>query len=147
MKKYKFPQLKVKVTATKGDEFFIKSSDDIVQVLRNVFNADTIHWTEEFIIVCLNRAHKVIGTCKVGLGGFNGVVCDTKVIMTIALQSSATSLILAHNHPSGNLKPSDADRKMTEKIKQACNLLDINLLDHIILTDESYYSFAEREGI
>ena len=147
MKKYKFPQLKVKVTATKGDEFFIKSSDDIVQVLRNVFNADTIHWTEEFIIVCLNRAHKVIGTCKVGLGGFTGVVCDPKVVMTIALQSSATSLILAHNHPSGNLKPSDADRRMTDKIKQACELLDINLLDHIILTDESYYSFAEREGI
>lgn len=67
--------------------------------------------------------------------------------MTIALQSSATSLILAHNHPSGNLKPSEADRTMTNKIKQACNLLDINLLDHIILTDESYYSFAEREGI
>ena len=147
MKKYKFPQLKVKVTATKGDEFFIKSSDDIVQVLRNVFDADTIQWTEEFIIVCLNRAHKIIGTCKVGMGGFTGVVCDPKVIMTIALQSSATSLILAHNHPSGNLKPSDADRKMTDKIKQACNLLDINLLDHIILTDESFYSFAEQEGI
>lgn len=147
MKKYKFPQLKVKVTATKGDEFYIKNSDDIVQVLRNVFNSDTIQWTEEFIIVCLNRAHKVIGTCKVGLGGFTGVVCDPKVIMTIALQSSATSLILAHNHPSGNLKPSDADRKMTDKIKQACNLLDIILLDHIILTDESYYSFTEQEGI
>ena len=147
MKKYKFPQLKVKVTATKGDEFFIKSSDDIVQVLRNVFDADTIQWTEEFIIVCLNRAHKIIGTCKVGMGGFTGVVCDPKVIMTIALQSSATSLILAHNHPSGNLKPSDADRKMTDKIKQACNLLDINLLDHIILTNDSFYSFAEQEGI
>lgn len=147
MKKIKFPELKVKVTATKGDDFFIKNSDDIVKVLRNIFNADTIQWTEEFIIVCLNRAHKVIGTCKVGMGGFSGVVCDPKVIMTIALQSAASSLILAHNHPSGNLKPSEADRTMTDKIKQACNLLDIKLLDHIILTDESYYSFAEQEGI
>lgn len=147
MKKYKFPQLKVKVTATKGDEIFVHNSDDIVQVLRSIFNADTIQWTEEFIIVCLNRAHKIIGYCKVGMGGFSGVVCDPKVIMTIALQSAASSLILAHNHPSGSLKPSDADRRMTTKIKQACELLDINLLDHIILTDESYYSFAEQEGI
>lgn len=147
MKKYKFPQLKVKVTATKGDEIFVKNSDDIVEVLRNLFNSDTIQWTEEFIIVCLNRAHKIIGTCKVGMGGFSGVVCDPKVIMTIALQSAASSLILAHNHPSGSTKPSDSDRNMTKKIKQACELFDINLLDHIILTDESYYSFAEQEGI
>lgn len=147
MKKYKFPQLKVKVTATKGDEIFVKNSNDIVEVLRNIFNADTIQWTEEFIIVCLNRSHKIIGTCKVGMGGFSGVVCDPKVIMTIALQSAASSLILAHNHPSGSLKPSEADRTMTNKIKQACKLFDISLLDHIILTSESYYSFAEEEGI
>jgi len=144
MKKIKLPELKIKVKATKGDEFYIKNSEDIVQVLRNVFNADTIQWTEEFILVCLNRAHKVIGYYKVGAGGFSGVVCDVKVIMTMALQSSASSLIVAHNHPSGNLKPSANDKSMTDKINAACKILDINLLDHIILTADGSYSFAEE---
>jgi len=144
MKKIKLPELKIKVKATKGDEFYIKNSDDIVNVLRSIFKADTLLWTEEFILVCLNRANKVIGYYKVGAGGFSGVVCDVRVIMTMALQSSASCLIVAHNHPSGNLKPSDNDRKMTDKINGACKLFDINLLDHIILTEDSYYSFAEE---
>ena len=144
MKKIKLPELKIKVKATKGHEFYIKNSDDVVKVLRSIFNADTIQWTEEFIAVCLNRANKVIGYYKVGAGGFSGVVCDVKVIMTMALQSSASSIIVAHNHPSGNLKPSENDRKMTDKINGACKLLDINLLDHIILTTDGHYSFAEE---
>jgi len=144
MKKIKLPELKIKVKATKGDEFYIKNSDDVVNVLRSIFNADTLQWTEEFIVVCLNRANKVIGYYKVGSGGFSGVVCDVKVIMTMALQSSASSLIVAHNHPSGNLKPSENDRKMTDKINGACKLLDMTLLDHIILTADSSYSFAEE---
>lgn len=144
MKKIKLPELKIKVKATKGDEFYIKNSEDIVNVLRSIFNADTLLWTEEFILVCLNRAHKVIGYYKVGAGGFSGVVCDNKVIMTMALQSSASSLIVAHNHPSGNLNPSENDKSMTDKINGACKLFDINLLDHIILTEDSYYSFAEE---
>jgi DNA repair protein RadC len=144
MKKIKLPELKIKVKATKGDEFYIKNSDDVVNVLRSIFNADTLQWTEEFILVCLNRAHKVIGYYKVGAGGFSGVVCDVKVIMTMALQSSASSLIVAHNHPSGNLKPSEADRKMTDKINGACKLFDMTLLDHIILTADGSYSFAEE---
>jgi DNA repair protein RadC len=144
MKKIKLPELKIKVKATKGDEFYIKNSEDMVNVLRSIFNADTLLWTEEFILVCLNRANKVIGYYKVGAGGFSGVVCDVRVIMTMALQSSASSLIVAHNHPSGNLKPSDNDKSMTDKINGACKMLDINLLDHIILTEDSYYSFAEE---
>jgi len=144
MKKIKLPELKIKVKATKGDEFYIKNSNDVVQVLRSIFNADTLQWTEEFIVVCLNRAHKVIGYYKVGSGGFSGVVCDVKVIMTMALQSAASSLIVAHNHPSGNLKPSEADRKMTDKINGACKLLDMTLIDHIILTADGSYSFAEE---
>lgn len=144
MKKIKLPELKIKVKATKGDEFYIKNSNDVVQVLRSIFNADTLQWTEEFIVVCLNRAHKVIGYYKVGSGGFSGVVCDVKVIMTMALQSAASSLIVAHNHPSGNLKPSEADKTMTDKINGACKLLDMTLLDHIILTADASYSFAEE---
>jgi len=144
MKKIKLPQLKIKVKATKGDEFYIKNSDDVVKVLRSIFNADTMLWTEEFMVVCLNRAHKVIGYYKVGAGGFAGVVCDVKVIMTMALQSSASAIIVSHNHPSGNLKPSESDKSMTDKINSACKLLDITLLDHIIITENNSYSFADN---
>lgn len=146
MKKIKFPQLKIKVSATKGEEVIIKNSNDVINMLRSIFNADTILWTEEFIMVCLNRANKVIGYYKVGIGGFAGVSVDVKVIMTIALSSAATQLIVAHNHPSGNLRPSDADNEMTKKIKLACNIMDIGLMDHIILTENSYYSYCD-EGL
>lgn len=143
-KKINFPKIKVKVTATKGDEVFISSPDDLPDMLRMLFNADTIEWTEEFLVVCLNRAHKVLGYYKVGAGGFSGVVCDPKVVLTVALQSAASSIILAHNHPSGNTMPSDSDIAVTEKIRKACSYLDINLLDHFIITNDSYYSFMER---
>jgi DNA repair protein RadC len=143
-KKINFPKIKVKVTATKGDEVFISSPDDLPDMLRMLFNADTIEWTEEFLVVCLNRAHKVLGYYKVGAGGFSNVVCDPKVVLTIALQSAASSIILAHNHPSGNTNPSDSDILVTNKIKKACSYLDINLLDHFIITSDSHYSFMER---
>jgi DNA repair protein RadC len=143
-KKINFPKIKVKVTATKGDDVFISSPDDLPDMLRMLFNADTIEWTEEFLVVCLNRAHKVLGYYKVGAGGFSNVVCDPKVVLTVALQSAASSIILAHNHPSGNTNPSDSDVAVTEKIRKACSYLDINLLDHFIITNDSYYSFMER---
>jgi DNA repair protein RadC len=143
-KKINFPKIKVKVTATKGDEVFISSPDDLPDMLRMLFNADTIEWTEEFLVVCLNRAHKVLGYYKVGAGGFSNVVCDPKVVLTVALQSAASSIILAHNHPSGNTMPSDSDILVTEKVRKACSYLDINLLDHFIITSDSHYSFMER---
>ena len=147
MKKIKFPELKVKVRATKGEEFYIKNSDDVIKVLRNIFNADTLQWTEEFILVCLSKSHKVIGYYRVSIGGFSGTICDPKVIMTIALQTSASAIIIAHNHPSGNTTPSDSDDSMTKKINNACKLLDITLLDHIILTENNYYSFCDNGNL
>jgi DNA repair protein RadC len=139
----KIPQIKVKVTVTKGEEYKVTSPDTMIDLLRKVFNADTFNWTEEMVLVCLNRANVVIGFHKVASGGFSGVVCDPKVIMTIALQSAASGIILAHNHPSGNLKPSQADIDVTTKIHNACGYLDIKLYDHIILTSEGYTSLSE----
>jgi DNA repair protein RadC len=144
MKKYKFPQIKVKVSVTKGDRVTITSPEKMVEVMRSIFNADTILWTEEVIMVCLNRANDVVGYYRVSSGGFSGTVLDPRVVMTIALQNACSSIILAHNHPSGNLKPSDGDRSITEKIKNACAFFDMKLLDHLIITDESYYSFNEN---
>jgi DNA repair protein RadC len=95
------------------------------------------------ILLCLNRANKVIGFYKVSSGGFAGTVADPKVIFTIALNCAASAIIIAHNHPSGNLKASKADIDLTNKIKLAGDTLEINLLDHIIMTEDSYYSFAD----
>lgn len=144
MKKVKFPEIKVKVTRTKGEEYQIKGSQDAVDVFRQIFNADTIIWTEEMILLCLNRANKVIGYYKISSGGFAGTVCDPKVVLTIALQSAASSIIMAHNHPSGNLNPSESDIRIAKKIRSACELLDINCFDNLIITDEGYTSFEEK---
>jgi DNA repair protein RadC len=146
MKKYKFPKIKVKVSVTKGDKVTITSPDKMVEVMRSIFDADTILWTEEVIMVCLNRANDVVGYYRVSSGGFSGTVLDPRVVMTIALNNASSSIILAHNHPSGNLKPSEGDKAITEKIRKACAFFDMNLLDHLIITDESYLSFKE-EGL
>jgi DNA repair protein RadC len=143
MKKYKFPKIKVKVSVTKGDKVTITSPEKMVEVMRSIFDADTILWTEEVIMVCLNRANDVVGYYKVSSGGFSGSVLDPRVVMTIALNNASSSIILAHNHPSGNLKPSEGDKAITEKIKNACAFFDMKLLDHLIITDESYFSFNE----
>jgi DNA repair protein RadC len=143
MKKYKFPKIKVKVSVTKGDKVTITSPEKMVEVMRSIFDADTILWTEEVIMVCLNRANDVVGYYRVSSGGFSGTVLDPRVVMTIALNNASSSIILAHNHPSGNLKPSEGDKAITEKIKSACAFFDMKLLDHLIITDESYFSFNE----
>jgi len=143
MKKYKFPKIKVKVSVTKGDKVTITSPEKMVEVMRSIFDADTILWTEEVIMVCLNRANDVVGYYRVSSGGFSGTVLDPRVVMTIALNNASSSIILAHNHPSGNLRPSEGDKAITEKIKNACAFFDMKLLDHLIITDESYFSFNE----
>lgn len=85
----------------------------------------------------LNRMNKVLGIYLISVGGFAGTVCDPKVVFQAALKTNASSIILAHNHPSGNLKPSDADLQLTEKLKKGGKLLDIAVLDHLILTEEA----------
>jgi DNA repair protein RadC len=147
MKKIKLPKIKIKVSVSDGDRITVSSSEDVVNVCKSIFNADTIDWTEEMIMVCLNRANVVIGVNKIASGGFSGVVCDPKVIMTLALQCAASSVILAHNHPSGNLTPSRGDIDITRKIRGACEYLDIKLLDHVIITSKGSYSMLDNGDI
>jgi DNA repair protein RadC len=88
----------------------------------------------------------VLGYCQISAGGLNGTVADVRIIMQTALKSNACSIILSHNHPSGNLVPSEADKDLTKKIREAGKFLDIPALDHLIITSESYFSFAD-EGL
>lgn len=134
-------------TKIKSSELFVvKSSFDVATVARKCFDDDTIEWVESFIVIALNRANKVLGFYKVSSGGLTGTVADPRIILQFGLLSNATSLILAHNHPSGNLRPSVADESLTAKIKSAASYFDIKVLDHIIVSTESYFSFAD-DGI
>lgn len=121
----------------------VNNAADCAEVCRMCFDADSIEWTESFIVIALNTANKVLGFYKVSSGGTTGTVVDPKVVFTFALLSSAQNIIIAHNHPSGALKPSRADENITKRLKEGAALLDIKLLDHIIITAESYFSFAE----
>jgi len=99
---------------------------------------------ESFYIMLLNRGNKVLGLFKCSEGGISGTVVDPKKIFGVALKAQASSLILAHNHPSGNPEPSEADKKLTRKLRDAGMLLDIDVLDHLIMIDDSYRSFADQ---
>jgi len=101
---------------------------------------------EEFWILLINRANLVLDKSKISQGGISGTVIDTRIILKKAVDKLSSSLILCHNHPSGNLKPSEADIRITEKIKKSGELMDITLLDHLIIADNSYFSFAD-EGL
>jgi DNA repair protein RadC len=122
----------------------IKSSQDAFDIFFASWNPDTIEYREEFKVLLLNRSHKVLGITTISQGGVTGTVIDVKMIFQAALKLNASSIILAHNHPSGNTNPSEADRAITKKIYEAGKVMDITVLDHLILTQPSnYYSFAD----
>jgi DNA repair protein RadC len=142
----KLPQTKITVKTKKGDgiTYQMKTSADAAQFFRTIFNADTIQWTEESAMITLNRANEVISVDKLSSGGTSGVIVDSKVVFTIALKLTGHSIILAHNHPSGNLKPSEQDIEITRKLRSGGDILDIRVLDHIILSDTGYLSMADE---
>lgn len=119
----------------------ITSSQDIYELFHPLL-ADLHH--EEFWVLLLNRSNKIIDRVKISQGGISGTVTDIRLILKLALEKLATSIILCHNHPSGNIQPSDADITITQKIKESGKLMDVTLLDHIIVADRMYYSFADE---
>ena len=119
----------------------IRSSKDIADIFQPLLS-DLLH--EEFWILFLNRSNKVINKMKLSQGGISGTVTDVRIVMKTAIEYLASGIIVCHNHPSGNLNPSESDTKITQKIKEAGNLMDIQLLDHIIISDKNYYSFADN---
>lgn len=119
--------------------------EEAAKILReNCFPADEICYRERFVVLCATRQNSVIGFSTIGIGGRSSTVADVVQIMQAAIKSNASTIVVAHNHPSGNLKPSPADERLTNSIKQACEILDINLADHIILTEEDFYSFRNE---
>ena len=135
---------KSKVKASERPQ--ICSSRDAYQILIQAWDENKIEFVEQFKVLLLNRAHKVLGIYDVSTGGVSGTVADPKIIFVAALKANACGLVISHNHPSGNLKPSRQDEELTQKIKYGSQLLDIKLLDHVIITNETYFSFAD-EGL
>jgi len=122
----------------------ITSSRDANDLLKENWNHDTLEHSEEFKVLLLNLSNAVLGIIAVSKGGISGTITDVSIILQAALKSNASGIIVCHNHPSGNLNPSESDTKITQKIKEAGNIMDIQLLDHLIINDEDYYSFADN---
>ncbi len=99
---------------------------------------------EAFLLICMNRANRVIHHQVMSSGGISGTVADVRMIMKVAVEKLSTSIAIAHNHPSGNLRPSGADEKITQQIKSAALFFEITLLDHLIIGDNAYFSFADE---
>lgn len=141
------PEIKIRYNRSKKTFLGkVTNSKDSYELLKKVFDRRTLQLQESFVVLYLNRANQILGYYKHSLGGIAGTVADPRIIFATALASASSGIILAHNHPSGNLTASQADIDLTRKIKEGGKLLEIQLLDHLIVTKLAYYSFAD-EGI
>ena len=123
----------------------VSSSQEAYELFLQYWD-DSISHIESMKVMLLNRASRVLGIANLSTGGTNGCLLDLKIVFQYAIKANASSIILAHNHPSGNLKPSEADISITRKVNDAANLLDIKLLDHLILSPEDKYYSLSDEG-
>lgn len=140
-------QLSYVTNVKPSDRPQITSSKQAYDVLINHWDRSQIEFVEEFKILLLNRANKVLGIVPISKGGTSATVADPKLIFVSAIKSNASGIVLAHNHPSGNLKPSTADIALTKKIAEGGRLLDVPVIDHLIVTNNGYYSFADEGAL
>lgn len=124
----------------------VVSSEDAYKYLLPTYREGTICYKEYFKVLFLNQANQVLGYTLISEGGITETCADVRVILQAALLTNSVAIILAHNHPSGNLKPSRQDMEITKQVKDAAQFMRIKVLDHLILTDEGYYSFSD-EGL
>lgn len=136
-------KISLKKDPTNFERVKITSSKESADYIRQ-FYSDDIEIYESFFLLLLNRQNKTIGYAKISQGGVAGTVVDAKIVLKYVVDTLASGVILCHNHPSGNLTPSTQDVDLTDKIKKAVKLVDSIVLDHIILTADSFYSFADN---
>ena len=136
----------LKYTKSEIQKTKVTTSESASNVIRQ-FYFDDINIYESFFILLLNRANNTTGFAKISQGGTAGTVVDIKIIAKYAVESLSSAVIICHNHPSGNKQPSDADLNITRRIKDALLLLDIKLIDHIIITENDFYSFADNGNL
>lgn len=122
----------------------VSCSQDAYNILLGQWDNNKLCLVEQFKVLLLNNANKVLGISDISTGGISSTVADPRIVFATALKANACKILLAHNHPSGNLQPSQADKDLTVKMKECGRFLDVQLLDHIIITDEGYYSFGDQ---
>lgn len=126
------------------DAVKVSSSVEVYNFILNHWDDDTLDIQENVKMLLLNSSNTILGVYDVSRGGINSTVIDLRLVLSVALKCLASSIILVHNHPSGNINPSEQDREFTKKIKSACKFLEIQLFNHIIITRHDYYSFADN---
>ncbi|MGI9650848.1 JAB domain-containing protein [Chryseobacterium sp. RLHN22] len=136
-------EIKLSYSRKGNCERLITTSRDAVKIFKEHFDSDEMDYRESFFALYLNQANRVLGIKKISESGISSTIVDVRIIMQAALLCNASGIILAHNHPSGNLKPSQEDLNITQKIKEASRFLNIQLLDHCILSSTAYISFAD----
>ena len=141
---YKVGEVELTYKPTTRNRSKVYSAADAYKILLSTYKEGTIDYKEYFKVLFLNQANQVLGYTQISEGGITETSVDVRMILQAALLTNSVSLILAHNHPSGNLKPSTLDIELTRCIKEAAKLMRINVLDHIIMTSESYYSFSDE---
>ncbi|MCO7186086.1 JAB domain-containing protein [Tenacibaculum sp. XPcli2-G] len=137
-------EVKVSYITNNTEKLRITNSKASFDILLACWNKNTIELQEEFKVLLLNRNNQVLGIYPLSKGGTTSSIVDVKLLFSVALKSNTHGIILAHNHPSGNLNPSNPDKSITTKIINASKLLDVKILDHIIVTKDDYYSFADN---
>lgn len=123
------------------------SKDAYTLLLEHIYDPDTIEHKEYFKVILLNRSSKVLGVSHISEGGINETSADIRIIMQAAILGNASGIILSHNHPSGSIQPSWQDDQLTDRVNKATKLFNISLLDHIIITDSGFYSYADEGRI
>lgn len=140
----KISEIRVSYTNNDVRRVKISNSKECYQTFIKEWNVDTIELQEEFKILMLNRNNQVLGIYQLSKGGVSATVVDAKLIFSVALKCNSSAITIAHNHPSGNLTPSKSDKELTKKLIKASNYLDIIILDHLIISKDSFYSFADN---
>ncbi|WP_428231100.1 JAB domain-containing protein [Flavobacterium sp.] len=136
-------EINVSYSTNQTEKINLSNCRQTFEFILSQWNLNIIDFQEECKVVLLNRMNCVLGIYNLSKGGSSGTVVDIRIILGIALKCNASGIILAHNHPSENLKPSEADRKITRRLKDSCDLLEITLVDHIIISRTSFFSFTQ----
>jgi DNA repair protein RadC len=136
-------EIKVSYSNTNPEKVKVTNSQIAYDVIMKQWNIDILEFQEEVKVMLFNRANILLGIYEMSKGGISGTVVDIRIILSVALKCNASSIILVHNHPSGRLVPSEADKAITKRLKEACGILDIELLDHLIISKDGFYSFTK----
>jgi len=143
----KVAEIEVSYSSSNDEIVKITKSQDAYDLVLTHWNLNTIELQEEVKLILLNRANIVLGIHNLSKGGISQSIVDIKLVLSIALKCNASSIIMAHNHPSGNLKYSKSDKNITSKLKESCRIVDLVLFDHLIITKNGYYSFADENNL